>query len=242
MSKRTIPILWPWEIKKISGVAVVADVYAATTNLGTFIAKEAAEIFLVNKRSMRRAFELYPDAVLIGETIDPEEIQVLKDYGKEFYCSNYPTAIEKVSLVGKTVLFISHNGSKVIELAFENGAQEVYTVAYTYFESVWKYLSGRDASNLTFIASGEKTEPAISDLKSLEDYRILEDLRKKLTSVNVNLSESVAFMNTFIQSHYPSLGGQRAKMLKIISHINSIQAVPVCRQPSNGLIEIQDIR
>jgi len=126
-------ILWPWELPEVlDGIAVIADVWAATTNITTFLTKDTKNLLIVNINNVQKAKNKYRDALTIGESL-----KLSKNF---FDASNYPTEIEKIDVKNKTILYMSNNRSRIIELVFKKKAKRVITVSFTNITSVCEYL------------------------------------------------------------------------------------------------------
>src|SRR5260221_7441966 len=115
-------IIWPWEVSDLNGIAVIADVWAATTNITSFFRKGVNRLLIVNKNNVERAKKEYKDALVIGENFE-----LPKNF---FDTSNLPSDIENIDVKNKIVLFMSDNGSRIIELAFKKKAKKVITVSF----------------------------------------------------------------------------------------------------------------
>lgn len=125
-----VDILWPWELpEKIDGTAIVIDILAATSNISWFLTHEVRKLVIVNSSNVDKARGKYKDALIIGESDDPR----FRNY---FFSSNSPAEIEKVDVKDKVILYMSNNGSKVIEEAINRQAQKVLTVSFNNIEAV----------------------------------------------------------------------------------------------------------
>ncbi|MDP2585562.1 MAG: 2-phosphosulfolactate phosphatase [Candidatus Levybacteria bacterium] len=220
-------ILWPWELPKhIDGVAVVCDVWAATTNIVSFFRKGAKNILIVNNNNVQKAKSRFRDALIIGESL-----QLPKNF---FDSSNYPTDIEKIDVKNKTILYMSNNGSIIIELALKKSAKKIITVSFTNITSVNEYL--RDLKETIYlIPSGDMGS---SDKKGAEDLICVESLGKMLKAKNVNLNIAQEEAKGYIRTNYADEKFNRNLNFKIAFNLDSSKVVPICSQEKEGWIKV----
>lgn len=129
-----IDIKWSWQLKRqISGVCVVLDINAATTNLALILSKGVNKLIIANEKNVFSLKKKYKDAFVIGESNTlPEEL---------FNCSNLPSDIVKQKLAQRGVLYMSNNGSKVIEKNFRLGCKKIVNSFYCpYMKNIQKNL------------------------------------------------------------------------------------------------------
>lgn len=223
-------IAWPWELPKVlDGIAVIADVWAATTNINSLLTKGVKNLLIVNRNNVQKAKNKYRDALTIGESL-----QLPKSF---FDSSNYPSDIERMEVKNKTILYMSNNGSRIIELAFEKKAQKVITISFTNIASVSEYLRGLK-ENIYLIPAGEIGN---ADHKAAEDLICIESLNKMLKGKGVDLDKEQKTAQSYIGTNYASENFDRDFNFKIIFNLNNSRVIPLCNLETEGWIKIEDL-
>lgn len=232
INPRHIQILWPWELpEKFSGTAVVVDVYAASTNIASFIFRGAKKIFLVNEKTADEIKSQRPDGLVIGESRSlPEDF---------FDFSNQPAEIESLDISGKTIIYVSFNGTRVIEKVFRLGADQVFTASFTNIGAAVSYFSHSKGS-ITIVPAGEES---FKDGKVLEDEICAQALKDLLYQKKVDWDKKIDQAREFVHAHY-ALGHPKPELfpqsLKIIFSRNAFPVVPVCQREKEGVIRVQN--
>ncbi len=73
-----INTFWSWEIPdKLEGVVVIADVYAATTNIVSFLARGVSRLLIVDRENVVSIRKRLKEAVVIGESPDLPDLTPL---------------------------------------------------------------------------------------------------------------------------------------------------------------------
>lgn len=223
-----IEIRWPWEVTSlINQVVVVVDLYAATTNISSLIGRGVKQLLVVNKDSVQKVKLDHSDALIIGESLD-----LPKDF---FDVSNFPHKVEQTKLTGHTVIYMSTNGTRVIELAFQKNAKEIITCAFNNIETVVSWLHQNQLKIITIIPAGDAT---LIDLKSEEDFICSKALRDLLIGKQVVWEKILNQIKSYIPAHYHPQ--DFAEETKAVFALNKYQVVPRCRRIREGLIEISD--
>ena len=102
-------------------LAVVIDVFRATTTIVTALARGAERIVPVSaEKEICRACKNYPDALLAGECMG-EKI-------KGFHFGNSPFEFTHDAVAGRTIIMRTTNGTKAVHKA--SAAKAVYLGAY----------------------------------------------------------------------------------------------------------------
>ncbi len=223
-------IIWSWELPEyIDGTAVVCDAWGATTNISTLLAKEVKELFIVNKDNVEKAKDRYKDSLVIGESM-----ALPKNF---FDVSNYPYDVSKAEAKDKTVLFMSSNGSRVIELAFKKKAKKVLTVSFSNLRSMGKYLKN-SKENIYLIPSGENS---ISDPKVIEDLICVEDLDKIIKGETVELKRSHDLAKAFIRKIYGHQNFDQEANFEVVFNMKNLDVIPICSWEKDGWIRIRNV-
>ena len=221
-------ILWPWELPEVlDGVTVVADVWVATANITSFLRKGVKKLLIVNKDNVQKAKGEYKDALIIGESL---ELPI-----SFFDASNFPSEIEKKDIENRTILYMSNNGSRIIELALKKKAKEVITVSFTNIAVISEYLRNLK-QNIYFIAAGEIQG---ADRKAHEDLICIESLDKMLKGQNVDLNKAKEWAKSYIVANHKYKSSEQD--LRLVFHLNSSKAIPLCSKEKEGWIKVGDL-
>lgn len=222
----TIALKWVWELGQASSVGttyVITDVYAATTNIVTLLSRQVKKIIIVNDLNVQAAKHIEPDALLVGES------NVLP--GKEFASSNYPSALDTLSVTDRTILYMSANGSKVIEAVFEHIPVQVLTVSFCNLDAVAKVLREKTDANIILVASGNRE---FADQAAEEDLACLQALKKRINDPVADIGPEIRAAERAVRTHYASEDMQ--KDIEIVFHAPQVNVVPVCKQQDGAII------
>lgn len=221
-------IVWPWELpEKLpkNSLVVVADVYAATSNISLFLAKGVKRLLIVNEHNVVSAKKQYKDALVIGESL-----LLPRDF---FIAPNNPSIHQNIDFKNKTVLYMSNMGVKAIESVLNKGVQEVIVASYLNLNASVTYLLQTKQKKIIFVPAGDFT---LSGKNALEDMMCVKSLNDSIQNKKINLKEVVRKTEEFILSHYH---GERVKFdVDIILNVDKYNTVPICRKEENGLIEV----
>lgn len=223
---------WPWEISgKIDELAVVADIYAATTNITNFLSKKPNKLFLVNKDSAVTIKAKDPEAIIIGESHDlPNNF---------FYAPNPPYKQMHLNIGGKVVYYMSTNGTKKIELAFQKGAKEIIALSFLNINSLSKWIISRNIQSVTLIASGESS---YQNPKCPEDIEAILCLEKLLKGERVDWQEAFKKLLPEWREYYKTEDKhQIAEDQKLIFQVDLNPIIPVCKLVSTGKILVSSL-
>jgi phosphosulfolactate phosphohydrolase-like enzyme len=151
---KDITIFWPWELpEKIEGIAVVIDLWAATTNIAQMLLRGAEKIYIANGKNILSTVKSFPQAIPVGESTDSK----LEGF---FRCSNSIKKVAKFDVKGKTVIYMTNNGTRVIEKALKKGAECVVTASYVNLAAVAEYIAlrqGCDSKNPWVLSNGSRS-------------------------------------------------------------------------------------
>jgi len=225
-----IHIFWPWELtEKITGTVVVCDVFAATTNIASFLARGAKELLLVNAQTLRLVKNHHPDAWVIGDrgTL-PKKI---------FHASNHPSEVVRLNVLHKTVIYMSANGTRMIEEAFRKGAKRIVTASFTNIDAVASWLREKKTSEIILLPAGEINLP---DQRSREDKICAEVLRDILEERDADWESRLKEAERFICANYHMVHPE-AEYAVVLAR-NRYPVVPLCEPVRKGLIRVTDTR
>jgi phosphosulfolactate phosphohydrolase-like enzyme len=219
----SIKILWPWELPQtLNGIAVVTDVYAATTNIATFLARGVKKLIIVSEKNISQARKKFKDVLVVGDK-----------FPKHFFdVSNLPHDIEKVVVEGKTILYTTANGAQVIRMAMKKGAHQTLAVSFLNINSIAAYLKSSKPKNIFIIPAGEISRPC------QEDLICAQTLKDILQGKKINWKKTLKFAEKFIRSFYQPKYNQVD--FKIMFNLNKYKVIPSCLLIKDGLITVKD--
>lgn len=212
----TSKIVWSWELpEKIEGIAIVCDTWGATTNIATILANGVDKLFIANADNVKKAKETYTDALVIGESkILPKEF---------FHSSNYTYHVAATDVTGRVVLFMSNNGSRVVEEVMQRQPKEILTVSFSNLEAVANYVKSLK-QDIFLIPSGDNNKP---DPKVLEDLLCIESLDKIIHGEDIHLAETKQFARSYIERIYGNEKFDKKLNLDVVFNTTT-QVVPSC--------------
>lgn len=229
----TIQILWPWELpEKIEGLAVVADIFAATTNIASFLGRGVAKLLLVNHDLIKRVKRDHPKSLVVGEShILPRDF---------FHLSNAPTVVDKASVRGRSIIFMTANGTRVIERAILKGASPVISISFTNLESVARWIQDNKIKSVILIPSGtiDLAYPTLPEIETPEDLKCIEALQSLLEGKPHVVKEKITAVKTLLETIYGVT--ENDPNFWPVFAFNRFNVVPVCRQIEAGLFEVTD--
>ncbi|OGG04783.1 hypothetical protein A2Z33_05725 [Candidatus Gottesmanbacteria bacterium RBG_16_52_11] len=222
-------VIWSWELpEKLSGICVIIDVLAATTNIVRFLDDGVANLFAVSERSVEQGKSAYPDSLVIGES------SVLP--ASFFAASNHPADIRRINVKGKTVLYMTSNGTRAVSRALGAGAGMVVTASYQNLAAVKGWLARTGVSRITVVAAGERS---FSDPEVPEDRACANLLSSPRNDWPSDWHKYFDNLTREIRNRYT--GGLREEDLPFVTTANRSGIVPVCRPEGDGMIRISDI-
>lgn len=221
-----IDIYWPWEMpNSLDGIVVVADICAATTNIVSFLERGVERLFLVNEQSVACLKNDYPEALIIGES------QALPE--GFFDTSNMPYKSAATDVSGKVVLYMTDNGTRIIEEAFRRGAEQVITVSFTNITKIKGWLQEQVDKPIHLIPAGHI---ATSEPRH-EDRICLEALQQSLAGDKVDWEQMMQKAEKAIGLTYES--AEYARDLGLMLEKDKYFIVPKCKRRSEGLIVVE---
>ncbi len=195
---------------------VLIDIFRATTTIPLMIYRGAASIIPVRTVTDTRKIK----------SKNPEYLTSGERYGIRipgFNYGNSPSVIMNTDLTGKTLLFTSTNGIKVLfKIVAYPG--DIYISSFVNFSAT--YNAVKDKEDVSIIVSNRPD--GISD----EDYIYANMLKNRLEGNDVNVQE---YCNQIRNSH----GAKRLKIMGAGADIESSLQVDLYKNPviySNGKI------
>lgn len=227
---KKITIKWSWKLERdlSKSTAVVIDVNAATTNLAIMLSKKVGKLIIVNESNLLTLKKRNPQALVIGESsLLPQKI---------FQASNLPPSYLKLDLQDKTILYLSNNGSRVIESLSAQKAKNIITASFVNINAVADYLRKREEP-IILVCAGEKYFP---DKKAWEDWYCAEALKGLISGKEINLDSYLKKSKAFILSAYDWQDIKIAsEVIKIEHQSDSFPLIPTCYIEKDGLLVIK---
>lgn len=230
-----IAISFPWDLpEKFSGPTVMFDVNSASHNIAYLSA--ICELYVVSKDNVWKALDIIKDAVLVGESDDPE----LK---KKFYARNSASEIIKADLKNQKVILITNNGTKTINEIWDKGASPIIACDYANLHTVanWLIENYMGAAEITLVPAGGREAIYSPDPNLLEDLicaQAMADLLKgKVPDLKSGFDRSIKYIHKTNPISSPS----GADLQELFTTKDKFRTVPVCFMHKNGILEIRDL-
>lgn len=216
MDTNDILITWSWDLPdSINRPTVVIDADAATTNIAHMIASGVDTLILVDEHTIQQAKDDYEGETVIGEG---------RGYPTGFFdATNEAAVVNHTDVYGKTVLFMSNNGTHVIEQAIQRNASPVYAGSFANMEALVHHIRAAKHKKLIIIASGEKN---FEDPRAPEDWICAELIGELLTGQIDTTPQAIIRAKDFIRSHYHHKNMEED--VELVFQFNRYNVVPVC--------------
>jgi len=201
------------------GLAVVIDVFRATSNIVTLLARDAREITPV--ATLEEAYALkaaHPDWLLAGERhgLPPEG----------FDLGNSPFEAEQSACQGKTVVLTTSAGSRGLVAAAEH-ADEVIAACFLNARAVADYISARKPETVSLVALG-----VCAETPSPEDDGAADYIARLLYGENPDPEEYFSVIRAHPEGRKfldPNNLNYRAEDIHACLRVNVYDLVPVMR-------------
>lgn len=168
---------------------VLVDVFRSTSTIPILLKNGAIEIIPTGSISEARKLKKEsPESILIGERLGFKVPGF--DYG------NSPTEIDNIDLKGKTVIFTSTNGTKVLKKIIGTGS--IFISSFVNVSATVEALKNEE--KVTIVVSNRP------DGKADEDYIYAEYLKKVLLGENPGIRE-------YIEKERKSSGSKRLAVI-----------------------------
>lgn len=210
---------------KLEGISVVVDACAASVNMAILLSKSPQRLVVVNKENLQRARGIYVDIMFLGETED-EELSGLFDV------DNRPQNIVQAEVAGRNLVWMSINGSRVMEGVMQRTNGEIIVGSFQNFSAVVSYLRERgEAVNL--IMAGDRGTEVPGDRLSAE---VIE---KKLLGIDeeIDWASMRDEALSYFAENYPL---DIQELLYIFDYPDEFAIVPKCIINDQGLLEVVD--
>jgi len=224
-----IDILWPWELKDLTGrTAIIIDLWAATSNIALLLGKGVKNLIVVNKENAIRGKEIYKNAIVVGE-----HYQLPANF---FDYSNYPSDVNKI-MTTESILYMTTNGSYVIEQALSKKAKCVLTGSLLNFSAIGQYIGNSKQEQVVIIPAGNRVR---KNGKAEEDILCAKLFSKILNNQAINWDKQINILKEIILRDYGSEEKFRpAEDFAVTFQLNKYNVVPICIK--EGWIKIKDL-
>ncbi len=226
----SIDILWPWELENLSGkTAIVIDLWAATSNISLLLGKGVKSLTLVNKENAIKAKDVYKNSILVGE-----HYQLPASF---FDYSNYPSDVNRI-MTTEHILYMTTNGSYVIEQAILKKAKNVIAGSLLNFDSIIQYLRRSKPEEIVFIPSGNRVR---KNGKAGEDILCAEIFSRVFSGEKINWDKQIKILKQIIVRDYGSEKGFNPEAnFDIIFQLSKYNVIPICLK--ERWIEIKNLK
>lgn len=223
-----VEICWSWEVpNSIDKTCVVIDVNAATTNIPIFLSKGVKSLTIINEASLLALKEIYQNSLVIGES------KILPK--KAFHASNLPPDFLHLDFQDKEVLFMSNNGSRVIEKFFGLGVEKIITASFVNAGAIIDYFKEDRRRSVLLVPAGETWFP---DKRSMEDYYCAEFIKRTLDGEEPDLEAYLQRSRDFVVTKYNWATKLLAdEVAKVEFNPNSYPVIPYCFN-DEGIIKV----
>lgn len=218
-----ISAYWFWKVpKKVSEPIVVIDAWTATTNLSIILAKKPKRLVIVNEENFKEALRIYSHSILVGES------QVLPE--SSFEISNFPCDLIKADLTGKTVVYMTINGTRVFEKFCERGM--VIGAAFNNLKAVVGFLKNKE--KFTFVMAGSYPDEV------LEDEICNDVLKYELGGKEYDWEKLQNQAKNFIRNYYAYPKKQEESFPQVFERL-VYNIIPSCQKNKEGFLEIKNL-
>ena len=223
----TIEKVWFHDLEKspreLSGTIMVIDAQAATANMAILLSKNPSRIIVVNEKNLGLARTVHPSGILIGES------NTLPT--NAFAWDNHQDSMYKSNVKGKTLLYMSINGTKLVDFALARLKQgEVITGSLLNAQAIANYGKEKGLP-ITMLMSGDQGEEVAED-KICADV-IEHQIHGTIFDWNALKKEIVMFF----KNHYRR--EVDVDIPYLTDHLNSLAIVPRCMVNEEGFIEVR---
>lgn len=221
-------ICWPWELPDtIEGNAVIIDINAATTNICMILARKAKDLIIVNSNNVVEIKKRYPGCLVTGESDSlPHDF---------FDANNCTNVIARLSIENKTILYMSNNGSRTIELVIRKKATNVIACSFTNIHAVANWVKEHATETVYVIPSGDKQ---FKDPQVIEDQVCAEAIKALIIGNPIDWEALFNRGKEFIRDNYADFSEEETAMQ---FSIDSYPVLPLCIKDEKGLIKIVNL-
>lgn len=208
--------------QKIDTTVIMVDANAASSNIPVLLSKKPNKLFVLNEQNLSKARQIYPESILVGESLSLDP--------REFSASNHISRIHLVEAKGKEILWMSINGSRVLERACQNSCNQVLVGAFNNCLALTTYLTNR-SEDVLIIMAGNQGQEVLED-KVCADI-IEERLKAQFTGWKGRDGEVANFIREFCFDQK-----EIEDDLPLLLNLDQFNIVPLCIRNSDGFLEI----
>lgn len=179
--KRWFDEIRPEEIENLragNNALVVIDIWAATTDLVLMLSRGPSRLIITSDQRYLQAEKTYPGAIIIGESKKIPKEKILS--------SNDPYEIDKVDISNRIVLFVTNNGTRVLEALSSGATGRVFAGSLVNFRALVSCLKSGDFERIMIVAAGNLTGDKGGKV-FIEDWLAADVFEKSLTGQEVDL-------------------------------------------------------
>lgn len=215
---------WFWEMpQEINSPAVIIDSWAATTNISIILSQRPERLIITNEKKLVESQSLFPDALTIGESnILPKET---------FARSNFPYDISQGDFKDRIILYMSTNGTKLMEATFAK-TKQIVSCSFNNLSAIKNWLIRKNEQEVTIIMAGQM------GIEAQED-RVCADILEKELKGDIYSWQMVAReVEKYIKNYY-IIPQKYQGSLPYVLDLNAYNIVPVAVRNKQGFLEIK---
>lgn len=222
---RIIQKVWFHQMpNQLTGAVIVIDAFAASANMSILLSKNPRRLVVVNEQNLKRARKLYTGSLLVGES------SLLKK--EEFTCSNELKDMYQADVMGKDVLWLSDNGSRVFEKTMATQNDIVVAGAFCNTKEVAKYFLNQPKDiPIIIIMAGNRGR------KVDEDRLCADVIEDRLLNRQFDWNKIKREAEKGVRSY--CLKSEADRNLPYLFRLDEFNIVPQCVINKDGFIEIR---
>lgn len=219
---------WPWELpNRMNGIAVIFDVNAATTNICLFLFKGVKRLLVSNDSNIKFLKKKYSDALVIGQS---------KKFAENFFnYSNRTYEISDIKFKDKDVLYMTNNGTRIIEAVIQKGAKYVVCCSFTNINRLHRWVRDQNGQDIYLIPAGEID---FKDKKALDDEICASVFKDLLMGNKIEWQKVLNLAWSFIKKNYSDYA---VKNPNLLLKVDSYPVLPICKESTKGVVEIKKL-
>ena len=197
------------------------DAFAMTTNLSIILDQKPKKLILVNEKNYQKALNFYEKTILIGES---NQLSTAT-----FAVSNAPSDIVKINFKGKSVIYMTINGTRVFEKFAGHG--QVLGCAFNNLKAVANYLKG--FQKITIALAGDYPNTL------LEDKLCAQILGWEIEGKKYDWEDFKKKMRKFIRNYYNWPPDKEIASLRIVFDKSKYAIIPAGFINKEGFVEVK---
>lgn len=209
---------------KLKGDVVIVDACAASANMCILLSKRPQCLIVVNERNLEKAENIYKSAILVGES---ERLP-----SHRFVASNNLDDMRKVKVRDKKVLWMSINGSRVVEKVMEmknKKGEEAVAGSFSNMQAISSYFS-RKRGRVNIVMAGNR------GVEVEEDKICGEIIERMILGLSFDWEQAREKIKKFVKRYY---GVWRRNLKFLVDYPNEFDVVPKFFINKSGFIEVK---